>query len=112
MTWFLCLYTFVIIQFNEFSLQVNEMQESEGEPMDQGGSGTGSSSAQKELPGSSSAGSMPGQGGGALGLKRIPSDGAVGAGELKRQRVQAQVADPHWALEKQHVDSIINFLIR
>jgi len=95
-----------------FSLQVNEMQESEGEPMEQGVGGTSSNSAQKDIPSSSSVGSMPGQGGGALGLKRIPSDSTVGAGELKRQRVQAQVADPHWALEKQHVDSIINFLIR
>ena len=54
-----------------------------------------------------------------LGLKRSGSDGTVGSGngggggaELKRQRSQAQVADPTWPLDKQHADSIINFLIR
>ncbi len=84
------------------------MQESESEPME--GVAT-SSSAQKDLPPSSSSSSVASQGV-SLGLKRTPSDGTVAAGELKRQRTQAQVADPHWALEKQHVDSIINFLIR
>ncbi|XP_019851030.1 PREDICTED: transformation/transcription domain-associated protein [Amphimedon queenslandica] len=54
-----------------------------------------------------------------LGLKRSGSDGTAGSGngggggaELKRQRSQAQVADPTWPLDKQHADSIINFLIR
>lgn len=46
----------------------------------------------------------------AVGMKRSSSDGTMDS--KQRQRVQAQVADPHWALEKQHVDSIINFLIR
>lgn len=56
-------------------------------------------------------------------MKRSASDGTVGPGngvgmaggggpELKRQRSQAQVADPTWPLDKQHADSIINFLIR
>ena len=44
-----------------------------------------------------------------LGMKRSASDGTA---ESKRQRTQTQVADPHWALEKQHADAVINFLIR
>ena len=44
-----------------------------------------------------------------LGMKRTASDGT---GEPKRQRAQTQVADPHWVLEKQHADAVINFLIR
>ena len=70
-----------------------------------------SSSSQKDISGSSSVASLAGQGV-SLSMKRTPSDSTTAAGELKRQRAQAQVADPHWALEKQHVDSIINFLIR
>lgn len=49
-------------------------------------------------------------------MKRSASDGTVsGNGSmeaLKRQRSQPQVADPTWPLDKQHADSIINFLIR
>ena len=44
-----------------------------------------------------------------LGLKRTASDGS---GEPKRRGAQTQVADPTWALEKQHADAVINFLIR
>lgn len=52
-------------------------------------------------------------------MKRSASDGTVGGGAngggpegIKRQRSQPQVADPTWPLDKQHADSIINFLIR
>ena len=69
-----------------------------------------SSSSQKDIAGSSGAGATAQVTG--LGMKRTPSDSTMAAGELKRQRAQAQVADPLWALEKQHTDSIINFLIR
>ena len=44
-----------------------------------------------------------------LGIKRTASDGS---GDSKRVRSQTSVADPHWSLEKQHADAIINFLIR
>ena len=44
-----------------------------------------------------------------LGMKRSASDGTA---ESKRQRTQTQVADPNWALEKQHTDAVLNFLIR
>ncbi len=74
-------------------------QDTEVEPMEQGVAST--SSVQKDTP------LLPGA---AIGMKRSGSDGSTEA--KQRQRVQAQVADPHWALEKQHVDSIINFLIR
>ena len=55
-----------------------------------------------------------------LGMKRSASDGTVAppaipassAMDTKRQRTQAQVADPNWTLDKQHADAIINFLIR
>lgn len=56
-----------------------------------------------------------------LGMKRSASDSTVASsvsgngsteGGLKRQRSQPQVADPTWPLDKQHADSIINFLIR
>ena len=53
-------------------------------------------------------------------MKRSASDGTVAppsipsssAMDTKRQRTQAQVADPNWTLDKQHADAIINFLIR
>ena len=54
-------------------------------------------------------------------MKRSASDSTVASsvsgngsteGGLKRQRSQPQVADPTWPLDKQHADSIINFLIR
>ncbi len=45
-----------------------------------------------------------------LGMKRSASDGTAAAD--KRQRSQTQVADPNWALDKQHADAVINFLIR
>ena len=44
-----------------------------------------------------------------LAMKRSASDGTA---ESKRQRTQTQVADPNWALEKQHTDAVLNFLIR
>ena len=79
---------------------MSDVQDTDGEPMDQGGVAS-TSSAQKDMP-------TPGVGLG-IGMKRSGSDGST---DKQRQRVQAQVADPHWALEKSHVDSIINFLIR
>ena len=55
-------------------------------------------------------------------MKRSASDGTVSSASvtasngslegIKRQRSQQQVADPTWPLDKQHADSIINFLIR
>ena len=80
------------------SQQVRESNDSDGEPMDQDGS-----SAHKDLvpPAAMTSAS--------LGLKRTASDGSA---EPKRQRAQTQVADPSWALEKQHADAVINFLIR
>ena len=91
-------------------LQVNELQENDGEAIEQG-SIASSSSSQRDLSSSSSSTSMASQGVG-LTIKRMPSDSGGAAGESKRQKVQAQVADPLWPLEKQYVDSIINFLIR
>ena len=45
-----------------------------------------------------------------LSLKRSASDGSA---ESKRGlRSQQTVSDPHWALERQHSDAVINFLIR
>ena len=86
------------------------MQEAEGEPMDQGA--TAPSTSSTVASGSSSSKDTPLTAGGVvgLGMKRTGSDGTTDS--KQRQRVQAQVSDPHWALEKQHVDSIINFLIR
>ena len=84
-------------------LQVSEVNDADGEPMDLGVASSSSSHKDLPLPG----GTVPG--GIGLGIQRTASDGAT---EPKRQRVQAQVADPLWELEKQHVDSIINFLIR
>ena len=87
---------------------MSEQNESEGEPMDQGAPSTSSAPKDTPLP--------PGVGmaGGAVGvgMKRTSSDGTADGKQRQQQRVQAQVADPHWVLEKQHVDSIINFLIR
>ncbi len=43
-----------------------------------------------------------------VGLKRTGSDGSMEAKQRQQQqqqRAQAQVADPHWVLEKQHVDT-------
>ena len=46
----------------------------------------------------------------ALSLKRSASDGSA---ESKRgSRSQQTVSDPHWALDRQHSDAVINFLIR
>ena len=45
-----------------------------------------------------------------LSLKRSASDGSA---ESKRgSRSQQTVSDPHWALDRQHSDAVINFLIR
>ena len=44
-----------------------------------------------------------------LSLKRSASDGSA---ESKRGRSQQTVSDPHWALDRQHSDAVINFLIR
>lgn len=45
-----------------------------------------------------------------LSLKRSASDGST---ESKRgSRSQQTVSDPHWALDRQHSDAVINFLIR
>ena len=76
-------------------LKVRDSQESDAEPMDIDG-------APKDVttPTAPPAG---------LGLKRTSSDGV---GDGKRARPQTTVADPQWSLEKQHADSIINFLIR
>jgi hypothetical protein len=68
--------------------------------MDQGAASTSSTHKDTPLPDASTP----------ISMKRTGSDGTMDS--KHRQRVQAQVADPHWALEKQHVDSIINFLIR
>ncbi len=46
-----------------------------------------------------------------IGMKRSASDGTA-SGDGKRQRGPTQVADPNWALDKQHADAVINFLIR
>ena len=80
--------------------QVRESNDSDGEPMEQDGG-----SAHKDLV-SPAAAAMTSSG---LGMKRTASDGST---EPKRQRAQTQVADPTWALEKQHADAVINFLIR
>ena len=46
----------------------------------------------------------------ALSLKRSASDGSA---ESKRgTRGQQPVSDPHWVLDRQHSDAVINFLIR
>ncbi len=66
--------------------------------------GASTSAANKDAPPRAG----PAQGSG-IGMKRSASDGTL---EPKHLRAQAQVADPHWALDKQHVDSILNFLIR
>ena len=97
----IAMFCFVVVFF---FAQVSDQNESEGEPMDQGAPST--SSAPKDMP--LPAGGMPM---GGLGMKRTASDG-TGDGKRQQQRAQQQVADPHWVLEKQHVDSIINFLIR
>ena len=81
---------------------MSELQESEGESMEISSTSTSSAVKDPPLP----VGQAPAI---AIGMKRSASDGIM---EPKRQRAQAQVADPYWALEKQHVDSIINFLIR
>ena len=45
-----------------------------------------------------------------LSLKRSASDGSA---ESKRGlRSQQAVSDPHWVLDRQHSDAVINFLIR
>ena len=45
-----------------------------------------------------------------LSLKRSASDGSA---ESKRgTRAQQPVSDPHWVLDRQHSDAVINFLIR
>ena len=68
--------------------------------MEVGGASTSAANKDAPLP----AGSAQGSG---IGMKRSASDGTM---EPKRLRAQAQVADPHWALDKQHVDSILTSL--
>ena len=70
----------------------------QGEPMDH-------EPAMKDQPSLSSSSSSS-----SLSLKRSASDGLA---ESKRgQRSQQAVSDPHWVLDRQHSDAVINFLIR
>ena len=86
-----------VLPQSQSCMQVRESQDSDGEPMDHD-----SGPSHKDPPSTPSSISS-------LGMKRSASDGST---EPKRQRTQAQVADPNWILEKQHADAIINFLVR